>query len=421
MGLHLMSNENDHVDTLEVRGFIVDDVPGGLQEAYAHSKATKCKKFLYSASFNPPKDAIFTDAQFIQTVDRAEKKLGLTNQPRVVVKHSKDGRNHVHCVWSRIDTDKMKAIPMDFDRDRLNALSRDLFLEHGWTMPDGFNDKQSRDPRTFNLAEWQQAQRHKLDAKQIKARIQHAWKISDDKASFANALAHEGFFLAKGDKKNVHVAVGWQGDIHAITRATGEESKAVKAKLGEPDTSITLEATNALIANAQSELHSRLQRELNLKHKADNRPLRAKKRELVQAQRTERQQQKTAHDKRQHLEQQQRQAQYQKGLRGLWRFITGKYHKQKQQHEAKYHAGLKRDAAEKQTLIEQQLAARQAMQTQLNTIKARQQQEAMKLNADFVKNLRGQALQGELKRKFNQSLSAQRTKPEVQQSPDISL
>lgn len=421
MGLHLMSNENDHVDTLEVRGFILDDVQGGLQEAYAHSRATKCKKFLYSASFNPPEGVTFTDEQFIETINRAEKKLKLTNQPRVIVTHEKEGRKHAHCVWSRIDTDKMKAIPMDFDRDRLNELSRDLFIEHGWDMPDGFKDKQPRDLRNFDLAAWQQAARHNLNAKEIKARIQYAWKISDDKTSFANALAHEGFFLARGDKKNVLVAVDWLGEVQAITRATGESTKTVKAKLGEPDKSPTVEATKAIITKEKSELHTRLQRELTLKHKAENQPLRAKKKALVQSQRAVRQQLKLQHEQRQLSEQQQRQAQYQKGLKGLWSFITGRYHKQKQQHEAEYQAGLKRDVAEKQKLVEKQLTIRQTLQAQLDAVKARQQKETMRLNADFVKNARSQELQGELKKEFTRSHAAQHRAQNMQHSPNISL
>ncbi len=384
MGIHLMSSENDHVDTIEVRGFIADDVRGGLQEAYAHSRATKASKFLYSASFSPPEYAAFSDEEFLEVINRAENKLKLNDQPRVIVRHSKDGRDHVHCVWSRIDTEKMKAIPLEYDRDRLNALSRDIFLENGWTLPAGFKDKHNRDLRTFNLAEWQQAKRHNQNPKTIKARIQHAWSISDDKQSFANALAHEGFFLAKGDKKNVHVAVDWHGEVYAITRATGENTKSVKVKLGEPNTSPTVRTTKTNIAKYQSALRSRLQRELSLKHSAENQPLKAQKRALRDTHRAQRRALKGKHDKRQLSEQQTRQAQYQRGLRGLWSLITGRYHKQKQKHEAEYQANLKRDANEKQALREAQLAKYQALQQRLNAIKSRQQKETMTLHADFV-------------------------------------
>lgn len=33
-------------------------------------------------------------------------------QPRAVVFHEKENRRHCHVVWSRIDTEAMKAIPM---------------------------------------------------------------------------------------------------------------------------------------------------------------------------------------------------------------------------------------------------------------------------------------------------------------------
>lgn len=419
MGLHLLSDENDHIDVLEVRGFVHDDPVGGLQEAYAHSRATKCKKFLYSASFNPPEGVVLSDEQFFDTINRAEKKLGLVGQPRVIVTHEKDGnRKHAHCVWSRIDTEQMKAIPMAFDKDRLNELSRDLFIEHGWDMPQGFRNKQNRDLRNFNLAEWQQAKRHGLDAKQIKARIQHAWTISDDKKSFTSALAHEGFFLSRGDKKNVHVAVDWHGEVYAISRATGEKSKSVKAKLGEPDLLPTVDATKAKIIKEQGLLHTKLQRELSLKHKAQNRPLRAKKRELVQAQRLERKQLNAAQAQRQLYEQQQRQAQYAKGWRGLWSKVTGKYRSQRKRHEQEYKQSLTRDANEKQTLIEKQLVTRQTLQKQLNEVKERQQKESMALHADFVASLHDQTLQVALEREIYE---VQRFTPQQHFSPEVRL
>ena len=57
MSLHLLNAEqNEHVNVHEVRGFIAEDVLGALNEAYALSKGTKCKQFMYSLSLNPPQN-----------------------------------------------------------------------------------------------------------------------------------------------------------------------------------------------------------------------------------------------------------------------------------------------------------------------------------------------------------------------------
>lgn len=51
MALHLLNGEqNEHVNVHEVRGFIASDVLGALNEAYALSKGTQCKQFMYSLS-----------------------------------------------------------------------------------------------------------------------------------------------------------------------------------------------------------------------------------------------------------------------------------------------------------------------------------------------------------------------------------
>ena len=48
-----------------------------------------------------------------------------------------------------IDTEEMKAINLPHFKLKLKDLSKDLFLEHGWDLPDGFKDKALRDHMTF--------------------------------------------------------------------------------------------------------------------------------------------------------------------------------------------------------------------------------------------------------------------------------
>jgi len=57
MALHLLnSGQNEHVTVREVSGFMASDVLGALNEAYALSKGTRCKQFMYSLSLNLPLD-----------------------------------------------------------------------------------------------------------------------------------------------------------------------------------------------------------------------------------------------------------------------------------------------------------------------------------------------------------------------------
>jgi len=128
MALHLLNAEqNEHVNVHEVRGFIAEDVLGALNETYALSKGTQCKQFMYSLSLNPPQNERVDIGIFETTLDRIETKLGLEDQPRVVVFHEKEGRRHAHCVWSRIDVDKMKAINIAFPKRKLNDISKSRY------------------------------------------------------------------------------------------------------------------------------------------------------------------------------------------------------------------------------------------------------------------------------------------------------
>ena len=61
LALHLVKEENDHVEVHEIRGFASDNLTGALNEAYAVSRGTKCKQFFYSLSLNPPpKETVWT-------------------------------------------------------------------------------------------------------------------------------------------------------------------------------------------------------------------------------------------------------------------------------------------------------------------------------------------------------------------------
>ncbi len=199
---HLMNDrDNDHVSLLELRGFISSDLHGALTETYAISRATQCKQFMFSLSLNPPKDHNATEEDFLNAADQAELKLGLQGQPRAIVVHEKEGRRHAHVVWSRIDTDEMKAINLPFYKRKLNDLSRDLYLDHGWQLPEGLQRHGGKSPLNFTLEEWQQAKRQGVDPREIKQVLRDCYHRSDSLKGLQNSLEDRGYFLAKGDRR----------------------------------------------------------------------------------------------------------------------------------------------------------------------------------------------------------------------------
>ncbi|HMR33051.1 MAG TPA: relaxase, partial [Geminicoccaceae bacterium] len=108
---HLLNDiDSDHVEVHELRGFVADDLPGALKEAHAVGLGTRCRRFLFSLSLNPPPRAKVSVEAFEAAIVDIEARLGLSGQPRAIVFHEKDGRRHAHCVWSRIDAARMRAI-----------------------------------------------------------------------------------------------------------------------------------------------------------------------------------------------------------------------------------------------------------------------------------------------------------------------
>src|SRR5262245_22571597 len=105
--------DNETIEIAEVYGTVAGDLYGAFAEFEAVSRGTKATEYLYSLSISPPKP--LTRAQYNEAIATIEHGLGLTDQPRAVVVHVKDGREHCHVVWSRIDVENMRAIQMSHD------------------------------------------------------------------------------------------------------------------------------------------------------------------------------------------------------------------------------------------------------------------------------------------------------------------
>jgi len=339
---HLLKEENDHVELHELRGFSSETLHGALNEAHAVSQGTRCKQFLFSLSLNPPKnERVSTDA-FERAINQAEARLGLNGQPRAVVFHEKEGRRHAHAVWSRIKADEMKAIQLSHSRNKLMEVSRELYLEHGWRMPDGMTDRSKRDPRRLSHEEWQQAKRLDKDPRAIKTAIQDAWAISDSSAAFSHALEEHGFKLARGDRRGF-VAIDERGEPYAIAKWAGVKTRVVREKLGHETTLPGLaEAIERYAREMQATMdgHRRaLLEEARTRKEAAERA----KAVLVARQREERQRALTAMESRQKAEALARQARFRPGLGGVWDHLRGEHKRIQRQNEAEAYTALSRD------------------------------------------------------------------------------
>jgi len=387
LAAHLMKAENEHISLHELRGFVSTDLKGAFQEADAISRATKCRQYLFSLSLSPPEGAAVPVEIFEKAIDRIEAQLGLDGQPRAVVFHEKEGRRHAHAVWSRIDAETMTARQMSFFKTKLMGVSRDLYLENGWKMPRGLENAAERNPTNFTLSEWQQAKRQGIDPRWLKGAVQDCWKRSDTRPAFENALKERGFFLATGDKRGL-VFLDHTGEVYSLPRTLDLKTKYVRARLGDGRDLPSVTATKAIIAEKMTPAIRRHVQESRGRFQERAAVLGQQKAEMTQLHREARAtldaQQKATWDD----EARQRAARVPKGLRGLWHRITGKYQEVRSANEAEAHASRERQAAEREKLIQQQLAQRAALQSRFNDLRRDQAEQLLELRSDVGRYLK---------------------------------
>lgn len=357
LALHLLKEENEHVEVHEIRGFTSQNLASALKEADAISRATRCKQYLFSLSLNPPPNENVPVEAFEDAINRVEERLGLFGQPRAIVFHEKEGRRHCHTVWSRIDAEELKAVHLPFTKRKLQEIARELYLEHGWTMPRGLANSQERDPRNFTLAEWQQAKRTGQNPQAIKTTFQDAWAISDSKSAFINALEERGFKPARGDRRGF-VAVDYRGEIYAIAKSAGVKTKQVKDRLGDENALPRVEEAQKQIAQDMLPVMKRLNDKLDLEQQERQSHFEKRRLELVARQRLERKALNDRLEQRQKLENEKRQQRFRTGFKGLWDRFSGEHGRIKKLNERETYESFVRDRAEKEGLISRHLDQR---------------------------------------------------------------
>ncbi len=381
---HLMNGrDNEHVDLHELRGFIADDLHGAFQEADAISRGTRCKNFLFSLSLSPPEIEDVPVAVFEAAIEQIEERLGLSGQPRAIVFHEKEGRRHAHAVWSRIDPVEMKAVHLSHYKRKLNEIARELYLEHGWDMPDGFKKGRSRDPLSFTLAEWQQAKRAGRDPKQLREQIQECWMGSDTKAAFEAALRENGFFLAQGDRRGF-VVLDVHGEVYSLSRLSGAKVKELKARLGNPKDLPTLEERKIWLSERMTDQLKAHVRELEQRQHKKGLALEFQRKQMVDRHRRARQGLKSSQLSRWQEEERTRAARLPRGFKGLWSWITGGLKKIRLQNALEVAKADVRDRAKRQAMIAKQLSERRALQKQIKVLRTSQQKELNTLGRDIA-------------------------------------
>lgn len=228
------SKGTERAEMAELRGFASDNIFDAFALGQLMASGTRCENPFFHVYVRLPKEEALSREQWQQAADFIEMQLGFDDQPRAMVFHLKDGGEHMHLVWSRIDQDTLRAIDPGLYKNKLREIARILEKEFGLRQ---IGNKRDPDQKTKSASrpEEEQSRRLKTDLKEIRETIRECWDMSDNGRSFTAALEEKGLILAQGDKRDF-VIVDHAGGLHALgKRITGATAQDTRDRLADLD------------------------------------------------------------------------------------------------------------------------------------------------------------------------------------------
>jgi hypothetical protein len=259
LAAHLIRTDtNETVRVMGFEGVAAQNVRGALLEMEAVAAGGRTSKPLYHISISPEADERLTDAQWTETADRLGKALNLADHQRLMVLHTKNGRQHAHIVWNRVDIETLKTAHHSHNYRTHEQIARALEREFGLKRTQGRHaevEGERPEKKRPSTRESQQAARTGWDADQAKTDILAAWQQSDNGAAFRAHLLANGYQLARGDKRDV-VVLDPGGGIHSVARRARVKVAEVRSRLADLDLGKlpSVEEAKALIAAAPARM-----------------------------------------------------------------------------------------------------------------------------------------------------------------------
>lgn len=235
-GYLMTAKESERVELAELRGFAVSGLHDALASIEIQARQTRCRAPFFHGYLRAAPDERLTHEQWFFGIDRLERKLGFTGQPRVVVFHinKRSGEMHPHIAWSRIHTETEKYFALDpgLHIRKSIEVARELEIKFGLSrISSALNPAHKTGPPRRN--ERKQARRLKTKLRSLRETIRTCWDSSESGAEFQAALEREGLILARGDRRDF-VVTDPAGGIHALgKRITGEGMQGIRERLDD--------------------------------------------------------------------------------------------------------------------------------------------------------------------------------------------
>ncbi|WP_155297179.1 relaxase/mobilization nuclease domain-containing protein [Spirosoma aerolatum] len=213
---YLLSGEaNERVQIVDVAG------RANATDAYLHqtlqsmsltSELTKSQKGLYHAQINPAysEDRKMSEKDWLKAADILGDELGLQEQRRVIVLHTKKGRTHAHVVWERYDHQTGKVIANKFSRLAQDRARKEM-------------------ERVFEQQPTPHRNQHRPELKEA---LTNLWKETKTGKEFVKAVHDNGYLLAEGVPRHPFMVVDENGrSFDLVRQLKGVRIKEVRQRL----------------------------------------------------------------------------------------------------------------------------------------------------------------------------------------------
>jgi hypothetical protein len=211
----LAKKDNEAIRILDVNGQIDparEDLHRAIYLMGVSAELSKSDKGLYHAQINPAigEDAAMQDEQWLQAADILGRQLGLVNQARAIVLHTKKGRTHAHVVWERYDHDKGKMVSDSFSRLAQDRARKEM-------------------EAVFGQAPTPHRNKHRPE---LKASLSALWHQTGTGAQFVKAARKNGYIISEGTGRSPYMVVDENGRSYDLTRQLqGVRLKDVRQRL----------------------------------------------------------------------------------------------------------------------------------------------------------------------------------------------
>lgn len=197
----LGSKENDQVQILDVAGRYnarPEYLHQTLHSMSLTAELTKSPKGLYHAQINPAysEDRKMTPKDWLKATDILANQLGLDDQRRVVVLHTKKGRTHAHVVFERYNHQTGKIISNSFSRLAQDRARKEM-------------------ERVFEHTPTPHRNKHRPELKEA---LTGLWQQTTTGAEFVQAVYDNGYLLAEGVPRHPFMVVDENGRSFDLVR-----------------------------------------------------------------------------------------------------------------------------------------------------------------------------------------------------------